>query len=482
VPSLSVADVSVAEGDAGPTYAFFTVSLSAPSGRPVSVAYATSDGTAAAGSDYAAASGTLSFPEGVATRTVALPVTADLAAEADETFTLSLSAPAFATIASGTGTATIVDDDPLPGLAISDASVTEGNAGLRTAVFKVTLSAASALPVTVGYATQDGSAVAGADYQARSGTLTFAPGDVARTIAVPVIGDTLDERTEVFLVGLGGPTNAKVVGGRAEGVIKDDDGAADAYTPIATLPYVVRAPGRYRLVTTPLLRMGAGAAITIAADDVVLDLQGGTLANAAGPGNFAFGVFAAGRKNVTVQHGTLRGFFTGVSLRAPAPYATAQGLVVRDVRVLGSTYAGIRTEGRGSTIVDCAAIDTGAATVFGPDAEAFGILAVGPAAHVNRNTVARTTPTGAGTAFGIALVQAPSGAVTSNGVQDGAAGEDVGIEIESSAGVSAYGNRLSNLRLGIVYATGSSGTFRGNDASDGVLVPYLGGTDGGRNR
>src|SRR5262249_46995510 len=217
-----------------------------------------------------------------------------------------------------------------------------------------------------------------------------------------------DERNEAFIVGLGGPTNAKVVRGRAEGVIKDDDGAADAYTPIATLPYVVRAPGSYRLVATPLLRMAAGAAITIAADDVVLDLQGATLANTAGPGNLAFGVFAAGRKNVTVQHGALRGFFTGVSLRAPAPSAAAQGLVVRDVRVLGSTYAGIRTEGRGSTIVGCAATDTGGSTVFGADAEAFGIVAVGPAAHVDRNTVARTTPTGAAAALGITLVQSPT--------------------------------------------------------------------------
>jgi hypothetical protein len=481
VPSLSVGDVTVAEGDTGPTVAFFTVSLSAPSGRPVSVGYATADGTATAGSDYTAASGTLSFPEGVATRTVAVPVTADLVTEADETFTLALSTPAFATIASGTGTATIVDDDALPSVTIADASVTEGNAGLRTAAFKVTLSAASALPVTVGYATQDSSAAAGADYQARSGTLTFAPGDVTATIAVPVIGDTTDERNEAFLVRLGSPTNAKLVGGRAEGVIKDDDGAADAYTPIATLPYVVRAPGSYRLVATPLLRMAAGAAITIAADDVVLDLQGATLANTAGAGNLAYGVFAAGRKNVTVQHGALRGFFTGVSLRAPSPYAAAQGLVVRDVRVLGSTYVGIRTEGRASTIVDCAAMDTGGSAVFGTDAEAFGILAVGPAAHVNRNTVTRTTPTGAGTAFGIALVQSPGGAVASNRVQDAAAGEDVGIQIESSPGVSAYGNRLSNLRLGVVYATGSTGTFRSNDASDGVAVPYLGGTDGGRN-
>src|SRR5262249_16778485 len=159
---------------------------------------------------------------GVATRTVAVPIAADLAAEADETFTLALSTPVFATIASGTGTATIVDDDALPGLTIADASVIEGNAGLRTAVFKVTLAAARALPVTVGSATRDGSAVAGADYQARSGTLTFAPGDLTRTIGVPVVGDTLDERNEAFIVGLGGPTNAKVVRGRAEGVIKDD--------------------------------------------------------------------------------------------------------------------------------------------------------------------------------------------------------------------------------------------------------------------
>jgi hypothetical protein len=106
---------------------------------------------------------------------------------------------------------------------------------------------------------------------------------------------------------------------------------------------------------------------------------------------------------------------------------------------------------------------------------------VGPAAHITKNTVGNTQGTGAGTAFGIALAGAPGSSVALNQVQNGVAGEDVGVQIETSAGVAAFGNRLSNLRFGIVYATGSTGSFRNNDASDGVVVPYLGGTDGGGN-
>ena len=75
LPTVSVGDVSVPEGDAGVTNATFTVSLSAPSGKAISVDYATADGTATAPGDYAGVSGTFSFAPGQTTKSRNVPVT-----------------------------------------------------------------------------------------------------------------------------------------------------------------------------------------------------------------------------------------------------------------------------------------------------------------------------------------------------------------------------------------------------------------------
>jgi parallel beta-helix repeat protein len=111
-----------------------------------------------------------------------------------------------------------------PSLAIGDAAVTEGNAGTVVADFMVTLSPASAQTVTVNFATADASAIAGSDYVAQSGTLTFNAGDTAKTISVIVNGDTVDEGDETFFVNLASATNALIANGQGVGTIIDDDG------------------------------------------------------------------------------------------------------------------------------------------------------------------------------------------------------------------------------------------------------------------
>ncbi len=111
-----------------------------------------------------------------------------------------------------------------PSVAIGDATVPEGNAGTVTADFMVTLSTASAQTVTVDFSTADGSATAGSDYVAQSGTLTFNPGETTKTITVVVNGDTVDEGDETFFVDLTSATNASIGNGQGVGTIIDDDG------------------------------------------------------------------------------------------------------------------------------------------------------------------------------------------------------------------------------------------------------------------
>ena len=92
-----------------------------------------------------------------------------------------------------------------------------------TAVFTVSLSAASRREITVDFATANGTATAGSDYQATSGTLTFAPGTTTQTLTVLILGDTLDEPNETFTVTLSNPTNATLATAQATGTIVDDD-------------------------------------------------------------------------------------------------------------------------------------------------------------------------------------------------------------------------------------------------------------------
>jgi len=109
-------------------------------------------------------------------------------------------------------------------LALNDVSVTEGNTGTTNAEFTVTLSAPSSQTVTVTYATADGTATAGADYQALSATtLTFAPGEISKSVTVTVLGDTLTEGNETFTLNLTSPVNAVLADAQGVGIIVDDE-------------------------------------------------------------------------------------------------------------------------------------------------------------------------------------------------------------------------------------------------------------------
>ena len=208
-PSLSINDVSYTEsGSAG--NATFTVTLSEASAQEVTVNYASSNNTATAGSDYTAASGTVTIAAGATSATFNVPVSTDTLDEASETATLTLSSPTNATISDATGTLTIVDDDTAPTLSINDVSYTESGTG-GNATFTVTLSAASAQEVTVNYASSNNTATAGSDYTAASGTVTNPCGEYnSKPSMCHVLVDTLDEASETATLTLSSPTNATI--------------------------------------------------------------------------------------------------------------------------------------------------------------------------------------------------------------------------------------------------------------------------------
>jgi hypothetical protein len=223
-PSIAIGDVTITEGNTGTRAAAFTVTLSAASSQPVTVAYATANGTATAGSDYKGIAGTVTIPAGQTRGTITVLVNGDRLPEANETFSINLSGATNATIADKQGVCTIVDDEPR--ISISDVSKIEGKKGQTTSfTFSVTLSATYDQPVTMSFKTTDGTAkTSDQDYVAKTGTLTFAPGETTKTITIVVNGDSKKEADETFYLDLFGPSsNALFTKNRGLGTILNDD-------------------------------------------------------------------------------------------------------------------------------------------------------------------------------------------------------------------------------------------------------------------
>ena len=331
-PTVTVADAQLVEGNAGTRQMLFTVTLSKAATGAVAVAYATEAGTATAGTDFAATSGTLTFAAGQTSATITVTVNGDTAVEADEAFDLVLGTTTGATILDGRGRGTITNDDTAappasgdtviykvanswtggfigemtvvndatsmngwtvvfdapfqigniwnaetvshtgtqyvvknvawngslganatatfgfqaagsgaptglsvngtvlvpvpPSISIGDASATEGDGAGNNMMFTVSLSKAHGSAVTVDYATTNGTAVAGSDFTATSGRLTFAAGEASKTIGVTVLSDTAVEATETFGLVLSNPAGASLLDGTASGTIRDNDMSA----------------------------------------------------------------------------------------------------------------------------------------------------------------------------------------------------------------------------------------------------------------
>ncbi len=210
--------------------ATINVQRSGGSDGAATVDYATSNNTATAGADFTATTGTLNFAAGETLKSITVPILNDSAVEGNETLTVTLS--------NATGAAlgvpdslivTIADDDTLPSLAVNNPrSLPEGNVGSSGSVtFDITLSAASTQNVTVYFQTVNGinnPALAGTDYTAKSGKLTFTPGQTLKRVTVSFIGDSTVELNETFFFDLLGPTNATIFDNRGVGQINNDDG------------------------------------------------------------------------------------------------------------------------------------------------------------------------------------------------------------------------------------------------------------------
>ena len=216
---LTVGGGTVVVSTTGSTTLTFTVTLANASTSAVTVAYATADGTAVAGTDYTATSGTLTFAPGVLTQTVSVTVFGETTTSTDKTLTLNLSNPTNAQVTSSMATGDILYATGTPSVSVAPASANLGTSGTATLRFTVSLSGVSGSTVTVDYATADGTAVAGTDYTATSGTLTFAPGTTSETVAVKATGESSTVTTKTLTLTLSNASNTSNTTGSGVGTL-----------------------------------------------------------------------------------------------------------------------------------------------------------------------------------------------------------------------------------------------------------------------
>jgi hypothetical protein len=207
VPRIHASNASALEGKSGDSSLLnFFVALNTSAPFPVTVEYATKDGTAKADKDYTTTVGTLTFAAGETQKTVAVPIIGNGYKEADKSLWLVLSTPANGSLARATARGTITNDDQRPLLTVTTPPpFNESAAASQRVVFICKLSSPMASAVTVAYATKNGTATAGADYSPATGTLTFPPGQTSATIKVRILDDFAWEDTETFRLDLGNP-------------------------------------------------------------------------------------------------------------------------------------------------------------------------------------------------------------------------------------------------------------------------------------
>jgi len=267
LPTLSLDDVQIVEGNSGQRPLRFTLSLSGAAAGPVTVNLATRQASATV-ADFVSRSYNILIPAGQTAVTIDVGVRGDTLVEPDEVFSLDILSASGAGIAKGQGVATIVSDDPVPTLSIADLEIEEGNDGAREAVLTAILSQASNQPVRFDVETGSSSASASSDFvYANLQDLEIPAGVTSLQFTVTVLGDTQDEANERFYVALGGLSGARVDDSIAWVTILNDDAANPPARPLLSvepLSVAEGSAGRQPVNVRVVLEAAAGQDVTFA--------------------------------------------------------------------------------------------------------------------------------------------------------------------------------------------------------------------------
>ncbi len=243
-PQVSILDTTNSEPNVGSSILSFIVRLSSPSTLTSTVAYATSNGTAASDVDYNFTEGVVTFMPGVTNQIVDVTVLGDTLSESNETVFVTLAGANGVEINRGRATGNILDNDGVPGISVGDVTIVESDSGATNVTFRIQLSKPSGKIAHIAYATGGGTALPGFDYLETYGTLLFAPGVTNLSVAVPVLGDLVSEPSKTFFLNLTAPGNVFIDRPQGTATILDNDIATvDHFTfaPISSTNYAGRS-------------------------------------------------------------------------------------------------------------------------------------------------------------------------------------------------------------------------------------------------
>ncbi|MEL7146841.1 MAG: Calx-beta domain-containing protein, partial [Bacteroidota bacterium] len=219
--TLSATTSPIAE-NGGTSTLTATTDIAVSADEDITITYT---GTATNGVDYTGTT-TITISSGMTTGSITITGLDDTRDDDAETIIATITATE--TVDIGTDddeTITITDDDAAPEISIGDVTLSEGDAGTVSFNFTVSMNRESNNTVTASFITNNGTATAGSDYTANSGTVSFTPGDVSETVTVIVAGDELVENSETFTVTLSSPGNGTIDDGTGIGTITNDDNA-----------------------------------------------------------------------------------------------------------------------------------------------------------------------------------------------------------------------------------------------------------------
>ena len=258
------------------------IRLGATAERDATVDYTTSDGTATAGQDYTQISGTLTIRAGYNAGYISIPTTFDTEYESDETFTLTLSNPVRTTL--GTSSATITIANVLPELEFPSDAI-KGSETDDEIVIPISLSYAVDRDVSFDYSTSDSTAIAGHNYTAVAGTATISQGNTSASITVPILDNSIYNRSKSFYINLSNVSNAAIeTSSKTVTIINDDPKPVFSFDE-ATVS-VVEATKIYSI---PYTSTGGSAVEAIVSLELIEEtaIEGGS-----GLGDFSLGTVA----------------------------------------------------------------------------------------------------------------------------------------------------------------------------------------------
>ncbi len=313
-------------GNSSVTLAITATRLGDPT-VPITVNYATSNGTATAGFDYVAATGTITFGANETQKLIAITILDDSLVENPENFFVTLTSATNASISGPSATVTIADDDSPTasiGFSASSSSVDEG-AG--TVTLTVIRSGGLTFPATVRYQTSDGSARAGLNYVASGGSLSFAPGETSMTIQIPIIDEGTPDPTLQFTVTLTDPNGTGFVGGQSTTTVNILDNDANVFRFEAGQYAVNEGAGSVALTVIAIRSGDASQQITV--DYVTTDgtaTEGSKYLRSAGRLTFAANVTSQTITVPIVDNNSIEGTTAfNVILSNPRPTTSSDG-------------------------------------------------------------------------------------------------------------------------------------------------------------